>query len=214
MLPKDPIKAEEYRKKMSEISSRQKTSEWRENRKKWAKSYYSSKENREKMKREYHPLSETGRNTLREKAIERNHNRFASKEARDKQGESAKKQWNDPEIRKKMISGLKKARRRLTGKPSKGEKEMVDFIKSIYSGEVRENDRTVLDGFELDAYIQELGLAFEFNGEYWHSLPHMVERDAWKRRECRKKKIALFNVWENDWNKKQEDVKTFIKSLF
>lgn len=213
MLPKDPIKAAEYRKKMSEIAKRQKTPEWRENHKRWAERYYSVKENRDKMRRKKGVLTEEGRKTLREEAIRQNHERFSSPEARKKQSESAKNQWKNPIIREKMLSGLKKVRRRFTGKPSKGEKELALFIRSIYNGVIIENDRSVLDGYELDVYLPDIKVAFEFNGEYWHTLPHMVERDAWKRKECRKRKIALLNVWERDWYNKQEEIKTFIKTL-
>lgn len=213
MLPKDPIKAAEYRKKMSEIAKRQKTPEWRENHKRWAERYYSVKENRDKMRRKKGVLTEEGRMTLREKAIRQNHERFRSPEARKKQSESVKNQWKNPNIREKMLSGLKKVRRRFTGKPSKGEKELALFIRSIYNGVIIENDRSVLDGYELDVYLPDIKVAFEFNGEYWHTLPHMVERDAWKRKECRKRKIALLNVWEGDWYNKQEEIKSFIKTL-
>lgn len=129
MLPKDPIKAAEYRKKMSEISRRQKTAEWRENRKRWAKEYYSIKENRDKMKRKPGPLSEKGRMVLREEAIRRNHERFSSPESREKQREIAKNQWKNPEIRKKMLSGLKKNKEKIHRQTFKRRKGVAGFHK-------------------------------------------------------------------------------------
>lgn len=53
-------------------------------------------------------------------------------------------------------------------KRSRGEIELCKFIKSIYSGQVLENDRTVIKPKELDIYLPELKLALEYNGEYWH----------------------------------------------
>jgi hypothetical protein len=50
------------------------------------------------------------------------------------------------------------------------EKELVDFIKSIYNGEIITNNRKILKGKELDIVLPELNLAIEFNGIYWHSL--------------------------------------------
>lgn len=46
------------------------------------------------------------------------------------------------------------------------EKEVLNFIKSFYKGEIIENYR---DGFEIDIYIPGLNIGFEFNGLYWHS---------------------------------------------
>lgn len=51
---------------------------------------------------------------------------------------------------------------------SKGEIEVREYIKSIYSGEIISNDRIQLGGKELDIYLPELKLAFEYDGTYWH----------------------------------------------
>lgn len=31
------------------------------------------------------------------------------------------------------------------------------------------NDRKILQGFEIDIVVPHLGVAFEYNGDYWHS---------------------------------------------
>jgi len=46
------------------------------------------------------------------------------------------------------------------------EKELYDFIKLIYSGEIITSYRS---GLEIDIYLPELKIGFEFNGLYWHS---------------------------------------------
>lgn len=46
------------------------------------------------------------------------------------------------------------------------EMELLSFIKSIYPGEIIEGDRSVLGKKELDIYIPEKRLAFEFNGVF------------------------------------------------
>ena len=45
---------------------------------------------------------------------------------------------------------------------------MVNYIKEIYSGEIIENDKTIINPKELDIVLPELKLAFEFDGKYWH----------------------------------------------
>ena len=49
------------------------------------------------------------------------------------------------------------------------EKEIINFIKSIYDGEIIENNRHIISPMELDIYIPQKNLAIEFNGLYWHS---------------------------------------------
>jgi hypothetical protein len=46
------------------------------------------------------------------------------------------------------------------------EKILLEYIQSIYSGEVISGYR---DGIEIDIYLPELKIGIEFNGLYWHS---------------------------------------------
>ena len=48
------------------------------------------------------------------------------------------------------------------------EKDVCDFCKQYYPNLI-ENDRSILDGQELDIYIPEINLAIECDGLYWHS---------------------------------------------
>ena len=95
------------------------------------------------------------------------------------------------------------------------EKSLLNFIKSIYDGEIIENDRSVLRGKELDIYIPELNLAFEFNGVYWHNeFNKEITYHQKKSLSCMKKGIQLIHIWEDDWLYKNEIIKDFIKSKF
>lgn len=97
---------------------------------------------------------------------------------------------------------------------SKRELEVFDFIKEIYSGDIQVNVKGVISK-EIDIYIPELNLAFEFNGLYWHSelykdkLYHLS-----KTEECYKKGVCLFHIWEDDWDLKKEIVKSMIINKF
>lgn len=97
-------------------------------------------------------------------------------------------------------------------KKSKGEKELCDFIKSIYPGEILENTRKFIGGKELDIYLPELKLAFEYNGEYWHQF-HEEKEPGYhknKRKACKENGIKLIEVWENDWKKNNQQIKDLI----
>ena len=94
---------------------------------------------------------------------------------------------------------------------SKKEKEVAEFVKSIYSGEILENDRKILEGKELDIYLPQLNLGIEFDGDYWHSKEGAQERDERKNQLCEEKGIHLIRIKEEDWDTDKEKVKEEIK---
>jgi hypothetical protein len=90
------------------------------------------------------------------------------------------------------------------------EKDLSKYIKSIYNGEIIQSHR---DGMEIDIYLPELKLGFEFNGLYWHS-------EEWKDKNYHLKKtnyfkergIRIIHIWEDDWDFKGNIVKSQIKN--
>ena len=98
---------------------------------------------------------------------------------------------------------------------SKGEKELCRYIKSVYLGKVLENTRKFIGRKELDIYLPELKLAFEYNGEYYHDI-HEKRNPGYheeKRKACKKANITMIEIWENDWRKDQDKIKTLIKEI-
>ncbi len=95
---------------------------------------------------------------------------------------------------------------------SKGEKELCQYIKSLYSGEILENTRKFIGGKELDIYLPELKLAFEYNGEYWHKI-HEEKEPGYhenKQKACEENGVKLIEIWENDWKKNNQQIKDLI----
>ena len=98
---------------------------------------------------------------------------------------------------------------------SKMEKEVVEFIRSVYSGEIVENSRGLIPPYELDIYMPEKNLAIEFCGLYWHSTANAagykknLHRD--KALLCQEKGIKLFLFFEDEWIGKRELVQQMIK---
>jgi len=92
------------------------------------------------------------------------------------------------------------------------ELEVSSYIKTIYTGTIHENDRTMLDGLELDIYIPELNLAIECDGLYWHSEENGKFRDYHlnKTDECEKKGIRLIHIFEDEWLYKKDIVKLIL----
>jgi hypothetical protein len=86
---------------------------------------------------------------------------------------------------------------------SKTEKEIVAFIKSLNIN-VIENDRTILNGLEIDIYLPDYNLAIEYNGLYWHDKDH---KDKWYHQRkvelCFRKGIRLLHLWESEEHKEK-----------
>lgn len=113
---------------------------------------------------------------------------------------------------------------------SNGEKELYNYIKSIYSGIIIENERSILNGKEIDIYLPDLKLGFEFDGTYWHADPrfytaneiiktkHCTAAEIWKKDYeknllAEKLNIKLIRIPEYDWLNNQDNVKNTIKNL-
>ena len=81
------------------------------------------------------------------------------------------------------------------------EKELYDFIKLIYSGEIITSYRS---GLEIDIYLPELKIGFEFNGLYWHSELfkdknyHLDKTKYFKENGIRIIHVCAYRDWETD----------------
>jgi hypothetical protein len=97
----------------------------------------------------------------------------------------------------------------LSGK-SKKELEVLDFIKNNYNGLIETNIKDIING-ELDIYLPDLKIGFEFNGLYWHSDRY---KDKFyhlnKTKEFLEKNKQLIHIWEDDWDFKKDIVKSII----
>lgn len=97
---------------------------------------------------------------------------------------------------------------------SKKEKDVVSFLRTFYNGEIIENDRTILEGKELDIYILEKKIAIEFNGNYWHSLEYKPSGyHQEKSLECQKRGIRLIHIFEWEWDTKRDKIESLLKNV-
>ena len=91
------------------------------------------------------------------------------------------------------------------------------FVHEILDGcgvEYEKNNRTVLDGKELDVYIPSRNLAIECNGVRWHSVDGISPKDKHyhfnKWLECKNKGIELITLWDYQIRENPERVKDLI----
>jgi hypothetical protein len=91
------------------------------------------------------------------------------------------------------------------------EKKLISFIKSIYKGKILLSDRTLLNGKELDIYLPDEKIAFEYNGLYWHSELHKEKTyHSDKSEMCKINGVQLIHIWEDDWILKRDIIESII----
>lgn len=98
---------------------------------------------------------------------------------------------------------------------SNEEKAFVDFVKGVYCGRLAENTKSVISPYELDLYLPDENLAFEFDGLFWHSEQAGKPKDYHLRKTemCEKLGVRLVHVFENEWTSKKDIVKSYVKRM-
>ena len=101
------------------------------------------------------------------------------------------------------------------GGTSNLEIEISNFINEIASV-VKTNDRTILDGMELDVLDENKKIAVEVNGLYWHSEEMGKDKKYHlnKTQKCLEKGIKLIHIFEDEWKEKKQIVKARLRHIF
>lgn len=97
---------------------------------------------------------------------------------------------------------------------SNAEHKIAAFIKTFYNDEIVLNDRTILDGNELDIFLPKKKIAIEYDGVFWHNELHKPNDYHLSKTElCESKGIQLIHIFEDEWLFKNEIVKSRIRSI-
>lgn len=116
-----------------------------------------------------------------------------------------------------------------TGK-SLMEQVLYEYVKLIYNGKIINNMFEILKNKELDIYLPDLRLAFEFDGTYWHTDPRfynagdiiehkkITAKEIWERNKqkelmCEQLNIKLIRIKEYDWINDNENIKQYISDI-
>lgn len=97
---------------------------------------------------------------------------------------------------------------------SKKEEDIWKFCCEIVGKEnVIRNDRTVLEGREIDIFIPSKSIGIEYNGLRWHSDMFKEEKEYHKEKTeaASRKGIALIQIFEDEYIDKKETVLSMIE---
>jgi hypothetical protein len=90
------------------------------------------------------------------------------------------------------------------------EMELYKFISKNYNGEILLN-KSIIKPQEIDIYLPDLKLGFEFNGLWWHSESQKGKNYHYnKTKRCIDLNIDLVHIWEDDWTYKNDIIKSII----
>lgn len=89
---------------------------------------------------------------------------------------------------------------------SKAENEIADILRTLGEN-VKQHNRSLLRGGEIDIYLPERKIAIEYNGLYWHTIDKNgkhknYHHDKWQA--CKDLGIQLIQIWEDDWHERRE----------
>jgi hypothetical protein len=96
-------------------------------------------------------------------------------------------------------------------KPSKAELELLMWVQQFYP----QASKLKRGGRELDIFIPDLNLGIEYNGLFWHN-EHKVDRNYHldKTKHFKSLGIRVIHVFEHEWLRNQDQVKSFLQSAF
>lgn len=99
---------------------------------------------------------------------------------------------------------------------SSPETEIYEFLLSHFNeNDIRRNDRSILDGKEIDIYIPSIKFGIEYNGLKWHS--EEFGKDCHYHEDkmilSNNKGISLVQIFEDEWLYKKDIVLNKLKHL-
>ena len=99
---------------------------------------------------------------------------------------------------------------------SRGEREIYEFICSIIGEDkVERRNRSVLFGKELDIFVPEMGVAFEYNGLRWHceEFGKYGDYHLMKTEQCKERGVKLVQIFEDEYLYHKEIVLNNIRKI-
>ena len=98
---------------------------------------------------------------------------------------------------------------------SKAENEIYKYCQSLFSDEIIQGDRSVINPFELDIYIPKTKVGIEYHGLIWHSTKYRKDKNYHlkKLNTCKEKSIKLLQIFEDEYINHKDIVFNKIKHI-
>lgn len=98
---------------------------------------------------------------------------------------------------------------------SRIQKQVFQYIRSIYNGKIVQNTREVITPFEIDIYLPELKFAIQFDGLFYHSSYYHGDQFVLlnKNRMCKEKGVRLFHILQDEWREQKEQIKQQLQQI-
>ena len=97
----------------------------------------------------------------------------------------------------------------------KTQKDIQDWLNSF--GFDFKSNRTIMQGSEIDLFDEQSKLAIEYCGLHWHNElspePRKADYHHKKYQRCLEKGIQLLTIFSDEWEKRQFQCKSHIKSI-
>ena len=95
------------------------------------------------------------------------------------------------------------------------EREVRDYINSLGITTKKFKKKISNKWYEIDIYVPDLKIGFEFNGLYWHSENiHKSKLNLFEKMKAyESENIRIINIFEDEWTKNKDLVKTKIANI-
>ena len=101
-----------------------------------------------------------------------------------------------------------------SGKVSEGERQLEQYIRTIYNGSVQHHNKSLSNNREIDIYLPELKIGFEYNGNFFHST---FRKDKFyhqkKTKDALDLGIQLVHIFEYQWINNQDWCKNLVATI-
>lgn len=120
--------------------------------------------------------------------------------------------FKSPIIRETWLKNMED--RGTKGTPtSKGEIELLEYIKSLGFSEAKKGYIGGKKPCEIDIKIKEKNIGIEYNGMYYHTTRKKpIRYHIDKTNQAKDQGLDLIHIFESEWKDRKEQVKSFIKS--
>ena len=125
---------------------------------------------------------------------------------------------NTPEqketMRKAAIKRMEEGNLMFNNGPTQLEEKVVSYLRTLGITTIKQSDREILSGLEIDIYLPDYNLGIEINGNRFHSdLFKKRNYHLKKTEECARKGIRLVHIWECDLMKKESVIFSNLRSI-